>query len=306
MTLFEITINQLTQFFMMLVAGYFMAKIKLVRQEALGDLSKLITKVFLPAAIFSSTYNGADRKMLLEGLPVLGLTALMYLFLTVTFFLISKLLQMKGEKAKVFQALFIFGNTGFVGLPLLQALYPQNGVLCLALFSVIDQMILWTYGIYLTDNKNSRSIDFKKFLNPALIVLVFTCIFILLDIKIPSVVRDTVGTMGKACTAVCMIYLGALACFSDIGKAVKSKEVYVGIAVKMIIFPLLVCTAVSGMKMLDGDMRNSLVILSALPTMTAIPVLVQNGGNEGEYAIGATMLTFIAGMATLPWVVSIL
>lgn len=55
-----------------------------------------------------------------------------------------------------------------------------------------------------------------------------------------------------------------------------------------------------------SDMRGTMILIAGLPTMTAIPMLVKNGGNEGEYATGITMLTLAASLVTLPLISLIL
>ena len=50
----------------------------------------------------------------------------------------------------------IYGNVGFLGIPLLSAAFPERGGLYIALFSIIDQLVLWTYGMYLTTPGEKR------------------------------------------------------------------------------------------------------------------------------------------------------
>ena len=96
-----------------------------------------------------------------------------------------------------------------------------------------------------------------------------------------------------------MIYLGALLYYSNLRFVLKEKELYIGIAVKMLVLPICVHLLFSNF-VPNTVMRGTLVMLSALPTMTVIPILVKNGSSEGEYAAGVTMVTLIASLVTLP------
>jgi len=44
----------------------------------------------------------------------------------------------------------LFGNVGFIGIPIISSLFPQKGMLYIALFTIVDQLLLWTLGLSLT------------------------------------------------------------------------------------------------------------------------------------------------------------
>lgn len=298
MEAFSVILGQLIQFCLMLMMGIVLAKTGVLHEKFLGEFSKIITKCLLPALIFYSSYHGNSREQLIRDIPVLFIAAGMYLALAVLFRGLAKILKLVGERRKVFQALFVFGNIGFIGIPLIQALYQNEGMIHVALFSVVDQLVLWTYGVSLTDSRSKR-MNPVNFVNPAAIAVVLSIICILANIHLPKVIENTLATVGQASTATCMIYLGALFFFSDIKSVLKEKELYVGILVKMIVFPI--CFgAVLGLFPIAGDMRKTMILIAGLPTMTVIPMLAKNGGNEGEYATGITMLTLAASLFTLP------
>lgn len=298
METFSVILEQLIQFCLLLMMGIVLAKTGVVHEKFLGEFSKIITKCLLPVLIFYSSYHGNSREQLIRDIPVVFIAAGMYLALVVLFWGLAKILKLKGEKEKVFQALFVFGNTGFIGIPLIQALYQNEGMIYMALFSVIDQLILWTYGIYLTDSRNKR-MNLVNFVNPAAIAVVLSIICILADIRLPKVLESTLATTGQASNATCMIYLGALFFFSDIKSVLREKELYIGILIKMIVFPI--CFgSVLGFFHIADDMRKTMILIAGLPTMTVIPMLAKNGGNEGEYAAGITMVTLAASLFTLP------
>lgn len=295
----EIILNKLIQFFLVLLLGYGLARGKMIREDSLQLLSQLVTRVFLPAFSFCSMYSGNSRNQLVDGVPVLAITAVFYLCLSALFYFLAKALGLKGERMRIFQALFIFGNTGFVGFPIIQSLYGGEGTIYMALFSVVDQMILWSYGLWLCSTRSGGKFRVKNLLNPCMVAIVAAITLLLSGIQIPALLLDTMATVGNANTGVCMIYLGALLYYSDLRSVLKEKELYIGMAVKMLALPLCVWAVLSGL-VPNSVMRGTLVLLSGLPTMTVIPILAKNGSGEGAYAAGITMVTLIASLATLP------
>ena len=98
-----------------------------------------------------------------------------------------------------------------------------------------------------------------------------------------------------------MIYLGALLCFSNWLGALKCKELYVGILVKMIALPII------GGKILFAlgwpvDVATSMIVIMSLPVMTVVPMIATQRGHEGDYAAGIAVATLVASVATIPLV----
>ena len=299
MAAFLIVSTQLIQFFLVIGSGWVMAKKGIICRESLPYLSKLITNLFLPAYAFYSTYHGNDSQTLLNRIYYLLFALCFYIILALLLFFLSKAMKLTGARQKVFQALFLFGNTGFIGMPLIQALYDEEGMVYMALFSIVDQGLLWSYGLWLTDSKSDRGFHIRNFLNPMTITIFSALLLILLDVQIPIIVESSIILLGRASTAACLIYLGGLLNFSNWKKALTNKELYIASVVKLLLCPLLTWRFLSCIGM-QSAMLGTSVILAGLPTMTIVPMLAQNGGNEGEYAISIAMITLIFSAATLP------
>jgi len=301
--LFSIVVHQMILFFSILLVGNVAAKQGVIQENYLPDFAKLVTKILLPVMYFYMTYAGTTRQMVLDNVAIIGLAALFYVTICSVTWLLAKGLRPTGDKAKVFQFAFIFGNTGFVGAPLLIALFPKGGFLYLALFSIVDQLLFWTYGIYLaTASDKKAKITLKSFENPNIVAIALAFVFIMIGIKLPTVVDDTLQTIKNAVGAMAMIYLGALIFYSDWKTAFKTKDMYFGIVVKMIVLPILLGKLLL-MTSLPNDMIWSMIILMSLPTMTVVPMIAKMHGHEGAYAAGIMAATLAISIVTIPLVV---
>ena len=148
---FGVMIGQLVGFLIMLMVGYGCVRLRFYGQTALDGMCSLLLNVLIPVLVFSNAVDGADRAQLAANWGVMLLTAVMYALLILVFWLVAKLLRLRGSRSHVFQASLIFGNAGFIGIPLIMALWPQNGAIYVALMSIIDQTLLWTYGVWLCE-----------------------------------------------------------------------------------------------------------------------------------------------------------
>lgn len=298
MNSFMVILEQLVSFFLMMLVGYIAAKKHVTTREFLDRLATLIMKLLLPIMIFSNMMNGTSRAQLAGDLPALFMVAAIYGSLIVIFAIIARLLRLPKERADIFQAVFVFGNVGFIGLPLMLSVSPAHGGIYSALVSIIDQSLFWTYGLYLTTPRGKSHFDWKNFINPAVCGIVLAILLLLCDLHIPDILENGLLKIGSAATPLSLIYMGGLLCFCNWTPVLRQKELYLGIVVKMILFPILFFVVVSQF-VTNTDMTHTVSLIAGLPTMVAVAMFAQSTRKEGDYALGTVLATTVASLITL-------
>lgn len=297
-----VIIHQIIIFFAVMLVGCLAGKLSIIKEEFLPELAKLLSRILLPALCFYVTYCGVTARLVIDNAIVIVITVAFYVFVAVSLRILSKLLRLNSDKSKIFQLAFMFGNTGFVGMPLLLAIFPEAGGVYLALFSIPDQLLFWTYGVYLATASGEKvGIKLKSFLNPNVIAIFLALSFAMLGIKLPTIAVDVFRTVKDASCAVSLLYLGALFYYSDWKSAFKTKELYFGIGFKMIVVPI-VLGLILKQTALPQSMIYSMIILMSLPTMTVVPMITEMRGGDGAYATGITVATLAASIVTIPLV----
>ena len=218
----------------------------------------------------------------------------------------------------MFQGAFIFGNAGFIGLPLVLALFPKHGALYFALMSLTDQLFLWTYGVWITKPRSNRqtfadehpatSLGAKLLgmLSPALVAVILAIAIVLAGVPVPQTVLAPLRSLGAISTPLSMIYLGGLFILRDWVGVLKRYELYVGIVVKMLLFPIAFHALLTyvppmiGLGAVAPSMANMMTIIAGLPTMSAIVMFSEREHNMPEYAVGLVLATTVASLFTLP------
>ena len=300
---FQVTLHQMIIFFLILLVGFAVGKAGLFKREQMGGLAQIITKVLLPVLIFQGTTACATRENIAANWPIVAFAVAFYVVVAAVLFALAKLMHLKGDRDKVFTFCYLFGNTGFVGIPLLVALFPESGMLYMMLFSIIDQLVFWTFGIWLATARDRKaSFSAKSLLTPNLISMILALVFVAFEIPIPDVIGDTLAVIGNATSGMCMIYLGLLVCFSKWMQVIKCKELYVGIAVKMILLPIVGGHLLMAIGGISPDAMVSMVVIMSLPVMTVVPMIASMHGHEGEYATGITVITLVVSVVTIPLV----
>mgnify|MGYP004541747949 CR=1 FL=1 len=303
---FFIVLNQIGIFLILIAMGILAVRFGILDERSLGNVSKLVMRMALPAYIFINTAEGATRQGLAESLLMIPLTALLYLLLGLLSKALETVFHLKGNRAKVFRAIVMFGNVGFMGIPLVVELYPNTALLYISLFTILDQGLFWTYGVSLTQpvTKEKAPLSLKglkNLLSPALVAIIGATILVLLNLHLPKVLTTALSKLGAASMPLSLIYIGGMLSLTDVRRVLKCRELYAEIGLKMIVLPL-IYFVVMGLCHVPADMAGTVTFLTGLPAINMVAMLSKNNGSDGDYAVCSVMLTTLACLVTLPLV----
>lgn len=280
---FTVVLDQLIGFAIMLVIGYICVRCKVYGEKTLEGICQLILKVGIPLMVFSNATAGATRADLFESGIILVFQAVMYVLLISSTWLIAKVMRLPVDRGHIFQAAFIFGNVGFIGLPLLIALFPERGALFYSLMALLDQFLMWTYGVWLTRSERTRrerpaaslAQQLRGLLSPGLVSVVVSLLVILIGIPIPEDLNTPLHTVGSISTPLSLMYIGGL------------------FALLTFVPPML------GLGAMNADMVHAVTVVCAMPTMAALVMFAERERNMPEYAVGLVLVTTVASLLTL-------
>ena len=303
---FFIVLNQIGIFLILIIFGILAVKFGILDEHSLGSVSKLVMRMALPAYIFINTAEGATRQGLAESLMVIPLAIALYLMLFLLSLLLEKVFHLKGNRGHVFRAIVMFGNVGFMGIPLVVELYPDTALLYISLFTILDQGLFWTYGVSLTkpvsEQKEKISLkNLKNLLSPALVAIVGATVLVLLNIHLPKLLTTTLSKLGTASMPLSLLYIGGMLSMTDVRKVLRCGELYAEIGLKMLVLPI-VFFLVMKLCQVPTDMAGTMTFLTGLPAINMVAMLSKNNGSDGDYAVCAVMMTTLACLVTLPLV----
>ncbi len=295
--------NQIIIFAILMVIGFIGAKANALTKEGLNALSRLIVKIILPALIFSIVAGSGvtAKEFLISGRFAVGVI-LSYTLLIVSAILLSRLLKLQGKAANVFTALATFGNMGFMGIPLIQAIFKEPvAQVCITVFTLIDMAILWTYGVYLCSRHQKQSSFWssaKNMINPTTVALLAAFIIMLLKIRLPDLLMNTISGIGGTSKYLTLIYLGGAMAGVTVREAVRKPGIFVLTAVKMLVLPIIAYFLLGFF--LPQIPRTILTLIVGLPSMTTIAMVAATYDSDAEFATEIIFVTTIASLITIP------
>lgn len=303
---FNTVLGQETIFLITILIGFGAFKLRLLDSSSLPVLSQLFSNVTLPFLIFVNAVEGASRKDLFASLYVLLIEIALYIVLIFFNKLIIRLFRIRGNSGRIYLMCASFGNMGFVGIPLILSVYGQHAMIYISLFTLVDQLMVWSYGVslsYPADSGEARlRLDpgtLKRLINPPLIATAFVLVFLLLDLKLPPTVGKALTSLSNASIPIPFLYVGGMLALGNVGQMLKKWPVYLIIFTKMLVLPVIVFLVLR-LFPLPGELVGVFVIMAGLPCMAIAPMLARQNGSDELLATSATTLTTLASLFTVP------
>ena len=258
--------RQLLILFFFMLLGFGMAKRKILDQHNSGFLSWLIVNVANPALILSGAIgNSIDRRELFK---VVLVAAGVYLFLIVVSEMAVKLLGVDRKETGIYKVLLIFTNMGFMGFPLLDAMYGAEALLYGAVFLLLFNLLIYTYGIFRIAGAAGSPAEIpaeilKKFVNPGVAAGVLAIMLAFLRVELPGSVNQTVSMLSNLTAPLSMMVIGASLLEVQWKGFLRDIRLLIFVVLRLVIIPVL------GMLILRNFVSNQYLLGACFVTLAA-------------------------------------
>ena len=285
----------------LIAVGILCSKTKLISAASNKDLSKFVLQVVNPVVIFMSYQTDYRtelvRNLLLTFVISIGAmgTAIAFSYLFVR--------RKQGREFEIERFSAVYSNCGFMGIPLVNAVYGDEGVFYLTAFITVFNLIVWTHGVILiSGEKNFRQVV-KVFYSPTIIAIFLGIITFFLRFRLPASVAEALGLIKEINTPIAMIVSGVTIAGTNVMKMLKNYRVYYVCLLKLIIMPLIVAVPIALLTGVDETVRMTVLIAAAAPPATMCTLLSLRYGKNSIYASEIFAAGTILSVVTLPLVV---
>lgn len=300
-------LQQMIIMFLLMSVGFVGSKIGMITEETSKRLSAIVVNIANPAMILVSGIS--DERM--EGRELLSLTVVIlaiYAVLLLLAYLLPVLLRVDPKSRGVYQAMTVFSNIGFMGYPIIAALYGSSAVLYGALYSIPFNILIYTFGVSALRKKENgeekKKLSLKEVLNIGVITSIISLILYLWQIRVPGFLTDTLNYLGNLTAPLSMMVIGASM------TSISLRELFTD--VRLLLFSLikLLLIPVFGMLLIRQVVTNEVIcgvfmIMLATPAGSMTAMLAQEYDGDYETASRGVTLTTLLSVITMP-VVSLL
>ncbi len=238
---------------LMVVLGYVIKSIGLVKQEHAKILNKMVFRVFLPVMLFLNVYNINSVQGLEYGYILYAVIASIVIFL-LSIPLIMLLTPKNERRGAILQSTFR-SNYALIGIPLAESLFGAEGA---AVATLLSAVIIPAFNILAVISlsifsKSSQKISFKKIVadvvkNP-LIISIFLGIAALgiralfvkygIEFRLTDIepLHKVLKYLSSVATPLALLVLGIQFEFSAVTEL--KKEIIFGVLIRTVIVPIL-------------------------------------------------------------------
>lgn len=237
---FLIAIKTVLPLFLVILTGAFFSRTKASSQNWVEILNKYALYIGFPALVIASLMHLKIGEQSYSKLIIYNSVYIVSCMLLA--FPIAKLFRFSSKMRKSLFLIIPFGNTAYLGIPVLQNAFGNNILPVAAIISAIYVFWLFTLGIIMIEVFGKEKLQPKKLLlslvqNPLLISVFVGLIIVLFKIKMPTAAEKTIQLFADSVTAVVLFSLGIFLGMQKTGNKKEWYRVFILVGFTMLILP---------------------------------------------------------------------
>ncbi len=288
--------------FLMLVVGVLARFRRVITDEALDNLCKIVLSVTLPF-LFIYVLSTRCTRDALSTLWMAPLFAASIIFIGFAIGeVVGRLLKLPPKRKDAFTFLTSFQNSGFLAIPIALVLFGQEGVLTVVMFTLGFNFLYWTFGIWIFSRSSVPFSlkSFKNLINPAMAALILGILFGVFCVRLPRFFLDTSRILGDATVPLAMLVVGAILGTVKFRRGAEVKEMATLVFCRLILIPVIYLVLIGQFKGLPPLMRSILMLQACMPSASTSPLLARRYGGDYNLAASGVFFTTLFSIITIP------
>ncbi len=292
--------TQVLELFILIAVGYLCGKTKILNDKTAKSITDIVLYIVCPCVIIDNFIRPFEVEMLGKLLTTAAAALCIHAVSIVIAMLIFH--DKQPTRNRVYRFALIFSNCGYMSLPMQQAILGSDGVFFGAVYIVIFNVVMWTFGVWLSSG-DKKSLSAKKILlNPCIIGMAVGLVIFLTSLPVPEVIAKPITFLANLNTPLPMMIVGYYLSQTKIRDAFKDGKGFICVLFRLVVIPLL---AFGGM-MLCGIRDTVLVtcvIAAAAPTAAATTMFAAKFDNDARLSVNLVTLSTLLSVVTMPLIV---
>lgn len=286
-------VTQLIMLFGYIAVGFVCNKVHILDEVSDKYFSKLLLEITLPASIIASSI-GQDDTDKMQAFIILGLAVAIFLFLP----LLGAGFQKLTKCEDTYKLMLTYSNLGFMGIPIMNAMYGDTGTFYASLFMMIFNVSVFSYGVSVLD-ESGKGMDFKQLISPGMLSAVIALMIFSIGISVPALITKFLTSVGSVTSPLAMITLGSTIAAVNFKEAAKNKMLYIFSACKIIVWPAIVY-GILQFFITDSVILGVCTILISLPVAGNVNMLCISYDGNKKLAAEGTCISTVLSLVSIP------
>ena len=292
----QILLQQTIIMFTLMLLGLLLSRRGMITEQGSRDLSNVLLYAVIPCVILRSYMSEFST----EKLRAMGLSALIAVIAFAASIAVAYLTC--GTRHRIENFAVAFGNAGFIGIPLVTAVFGPEAAFYVVSFSTFANLLQWTYGIVIISGKKETMNLRMVFVNPVFISMVIGIALFVLQPTLPTVVTGTIGYIADGNTVLAMIILGYYLSKVQLRGLFADVRLYLFSALRLLVVPAVTILVFLPFPFARGEITLITLIAAATPIASSTAIFAQKFDQDYRRAVSYVCLSTILSVATLPLV----
>lgn len=308
-----IVLQQMVIIFILIGIGMILYKRGMLSENGSKQISGLIINVTNPALLICSALDDGPKASLRDLSTALAAYAFIFAVLIAMGFLLPYLLRVPKNFHYAYQMLSVFGNVGFIGIPLASAVLGSESLIYVSIFNLLFNLLIYTFGISLLQRAAARQTNtaaslpaghpssgrLQKLVNAGTISAAVTIIFYLGNFHVPVIVSSALSYAGRATTLLSMLVLGVSVAQLTPKEIFSHPRLYGFTLLRQVLVPIGCILLLRGF--IDNKLiLNTMLLMVAVPAANMPLMLAKQMDMETDAISQGIILTTILSLITVP------
>ena len=192
----------------------------------------------------------------------------------------------------------VYGNIGFMGLPLVQSILGEEALVYGALALLAFNLTSWTLGVLIMGGRAAFSLR-RAVLNPGVVGIGLGLLCFLSGLRFPSPVGAALSFLSDLNTPLAMVVIGTQLAEAHLPSTFRQPRNYLVSFLRLALFPTLTALLLLPLRSSSG-LYCALVLLSATPVAGTTSLFAQQFGRDTAPAAESITLSTLLSILTLP------
>lgn len=212
------------------------------------------------------------------------------------------------ERACIFRYAAAYGNCGYMGLPLANAVFGSEGVFYCSAVIISFQIFCFTHGVYLMNKgkaEGKQKFQFKTLLlNPGVLSVIIGLPIYLSRINLPDLIIEPVSYIGSLNTPLAMLIFGTYLANTNFKTIFKEWRILGVAGLKLIIQPLLML-GIFRLLGISGTLLGSVLVPASAPPATNTAIFAAKYDRDTGLASQVVSVVSLISIITMPVMIAL-
>lgn len=297
----KVLLTQMAQLFIVIFLGYILGKAKIFTKEFNQKLTKLILDVTMPLMILNSVLTQNGEREYGKIVEIFGISIAIYIILPIIGLVLVKIIRIPLEQQGLYIFMHTYSNVGFMGFPIINALYGEKAVLYTAILNIVFNFSAYSIGVIMVNygNDKSEKMELKHLLSPGIIGSVISVVLYFVPVHFPEVFTGAIGSVGSITSPLAMLLIGSNLADMRVKEIFNDWRVYVFAVLKQFVVPML-CWPIIRYAIADEFIRGVIFVLILMPVANTSVLFAIRYDKGEELATKNVFMTTVLSIITVP------